>query len=166
MGPFNSSLRGGGNHAPSPQGRSLHIRVTWLTKLLTGDDNCEHASWFKTQFDGNSWTRAERVTDLARWQVGHTDLKNARAREFREQGCQVSHESQNHFTIKRRLATISGKPDLVARQGDLVRVTDVKAGRPWASDVVQVMIYIYLLPVARADLQGATVQGLVLQRRV
>ena len=138
-----------------------YIWVTWLTKLLTGDDSCEHASWFKTQFDSNSWTRAERVTNLARWQVGHTDLKNAKAREFREQGYQVSHEAQNHFTIKGKLATIAGKPDLIARQGDLVWVIDVKSGRPRASDVVQVMIYMYLLPVARPDLQGATVKGLV-----
>ena len=138
-----------------------YIWVTWLTKLLTGDDSCEHASWFKTQFDAKSWTKAERVTNLARWQVGHTDLKNAKAREFREQGYQVSHETQNHFTIKGKLATIAGKPDLIARQGDLVWVTDVKAGRPRASDVVQVMIYMYLLPVARPDLQGATVKGLV-----
>ena len=138
-----------------------YIWVTWLTKLLTGDDSCEHASWFKTQFDAKSWTKAERVTNLARWQVGHTDLKNAKARELREQGYQVSHEAQNHFTIKGRLATIAGKPDLVARQGDLVWVTDVKSGRPRASDVVQVMVYMYLLPVARPDLQGATVKGLV-----
>ena len=138
-----------------------YIWVTWLTKLLTGDDSCEHASWFKTQFDSKSWTKAERVTNLARWQVGHTDLKNAKAREFREQGYQVSHEAQNHFTIKGKLTTIAGKPDLIARQGDLVWVTDVKAGRPRASDVVQVMIYMYLLPVARPDLQGATVKGLV-----
>ena len=40
-------------------------------------------------------------------------------------------------------------------------VTDVKAGRPRTSDVVQVMIYMYLLPVARPDLQGTTVKGLV-----
>ncbi len=67
---------------------------------------------------------------LARWQVGLTDLKNAKTREFREQGYQVSHEAQNHFTIKGKLATIAGKPDLIARQGDLVWVTDVKSGRP------------------------------------
>ena len=94
-------------------------------------------------------------------QVGHTDLKNAKAWKFQERGYQVTHEAQNYFTIKGRLATIAGKPDLIARQGDLIRVIDVKAGRPWASDVVPAIIYIYVLPVARADLQGATVKGLL-----
>ena len=138
-----------------------YIWVTWLTKLLTGDDSCEFASWFKAQFDGNRWTRAERVGNLARWQVGHTDLKNAKAREFRDQGYQVTHEAQNSFTIKGKLATIGGRPDLLARQGDLVWVTDVKAGRPRGSDVAQVMIYMHLLPIARPDLQEATIKGLV-----
>ena len=138
-----------------------YIWVTWLTKLLTGDDSCEFASWFKTQFDSKSWTRAERVGNLARWQVGHTDLKNARAKEFREQGYQVTQEAQNHFTVKGKQATIAGKVDLVARQGDLVWVTDIKAGQPRTSDVVQVMIYMYLLPIARPDLLGATIKGLV-----
>ena len=138
-----------------------YIWVTWVTKLLTGDDSCEHASWFKTQFDGKSWTRAERVNNLARWQVGHTDMLNAKALDFREQGYQVSREAQNHFTIKGRQATIAGKPDLIARQGDLVWVADVKAGRPRSSDLAQVMIYMYLLPIARPELRGATIKGVV-----
>lgn len=138
-----------------------YIWVTWLTKLLTGDDSCEFASWFKTQFDTNSWTRAERAGNVARWQVGHTDLLNGRAREFREQGCQVSHEAQNHFTIQGKVAAIAGKPDLIALQGDLVWITDVKASRPRASDAVQVMIYMYLLPIVRPGLQETTVKGLV-----
>ena len=138
-----------------------YIWVTWLTKLLTGDDSCEHASWFKTQFDPKSWTRAERVGNLARWQVGHTDMLKAKASEFRENGYQVSHEAQNHFTIKGRLVTIAGKPDLVARQGDLVWVTDVKSGRPRVSDMVQVLSYMYLLQIARPDLHGTSIKGLV-----
>ena len=31
-----------------------YIWPTWLTKLLTGDDSCEHTSWFKTQLDSNN----------------------------------------------------------------------------------------------------------------
>ena len=73
----------------------------------------------------------------------------------------MTREAQNHFTIKGELATLAGKPDLVARQGDLVRIIDVKAGQPKAADQVQVMIYMYLLPLARPELQGAGVRGQV-----
>ena len=44
-----------------------YIWVTWLNKLITGDQSCEWAYWFRTQFDSNSWTKAERVGNLARW---------------------------------------------------------------------------------------------------
>ena len=49
----------------------------------------------------------------------------------------------------------------MARQGDLVRIIDVKAGQPRAADQVQVMIYMYLLPLALPELQGAGVRGQV-----
>ena len=138
-----------------------YIWVTWLNKLITGDQSCEWAYWFRTQFDSNSWTRAERVGNLARWQVGHTDLLNRKARELSEEGYTVTREAQNHFTIKGDLATLAGKPDLVARQGDLVRIIDVKAGQPRAADQVQVMLYMYLLPLARPELQGTAIRGQV-----
>ncbi len=54
-----------------------YIWTTWLSKLLVGDNSCEWASWFKTQFDGKSWTKAEQVNNLTRWQIGHTDLLNS-----------------------------------------------------------------------------------------
>ena len=31
-----------------------YIWVTWLNKLITGDQSCEWAYWFRTQFDSNS----------------------------------------------------------------------------------------------------------------
>ena len=75
-------------------------------------------------------------------------------------GLTGTHEAQNRFTVKGRIATIAGKPDPIARQGNLFWVTDVKGGWPWASDLAQVMIYMYLLPVARPDLRGTTLNGL------
>ena len=141
-----------------------YIWVTRLTKLLTGEQSCEWRCWFKTQYEGKSWTKAERVNNLAKWQVGHTGLLNPRAAALREEGYTLTQEAQNHFTIRGRLATLSGKPDLVARQGDLVRVIDVKAGQPKVADQIQVMAYMYLLPLARPEFQGATIKGQVVYR--
>ena len=140
-----------------------YIWTTWLSKLLVGDNSCEWASWFKAQFDSKSWTRADRVNNLARWQIGHTDLLNRKARELREQGYEVTREAQNQFTVNARTlrVAIAGKCDLIARQGDFVWIIDMKAGRPRASDQVQVMIYMYLFPLARPELQGLKVKGLL-----
>ena len=95
------------------------IWVTWLIKPLTGAESCAWCYWFKSQFDSKSWTKAERVNNLARWQVGHTDLLNQRAKALREEGCTVTREAQNHFTVKSEVATRAGKPDLIAKQGKM-----------------------------------------------
>ena len=34
-----------------------YIWVTWLNKLITGDQSCEWAYWFRTQFDPNHGLR-------------------------------------------------------------------------------------------------------------
>ena len=69
-----------------------YIWATWLSKLLVGDNSCEWASWFKAQYEGKSWTKAERVGNLARWQIGHTDMLKRKAQELREQGYEVTLE--------------------------------------------------------------------------
>ena len=81
---------------------------------IVGDNSCEWASWFKAQFDGKSWTRAERI--------GHTDLLKRKSRELRDQGYEVTREAQNHFTVNARTlkVAVAGKCDLTARQGDLL----------------------------------------------
>ena len=140
-----------------------YIWVTWLSKLLVGDNSCEWASWFKAQYDGKSWTRAERVGNLARWQIGHTDMLKRKARDLLEQGYEVTYEGQNQFTInadKIRVA-VAGKCDLTARQGDVLWIIDVKSGHPRASDQAQVLIYMHLFPKARPELQGLTIKGLL-----
>ena len=86
-----------------------------------------------------------------------------KAQGLREQGYQVTYEAQNQFTINSRAigAAVAGKCDLTARQGDVLWIIDIKSGRPRASDQAQVMIYMYLFPWARRELQGLTIKGLL-----
>ena len=84
-----------------------YIWTTWLSKLLVGDNSCEWAAWFKTQFDSQSWTKAEQIGNLARWQIGHTDMLNRKARELREQGYEVTREAQNQFTVNAKTLRVA-----------------------------------------------------------
>ena len=34
-----------------------YIWVTWLTRLLAGENSCEWAAWFRAQHESWSWTR-------------------------------------------------------------------------------------------------------------
>ena len=49
----------------------------------------------------------------------------------------------------------------MARDGNEVRIVDAKTGRPKASDSIQVMLYMYLLPLARPEYKGCTITGQV-----
>ncbi|MCY4365694.1 MAG: PD-(D/E)XK nuclease family protein [Chloroflexi bacterium] len=138
-----------------------YIWITWLTKLLAGEVNCEWASWFKSQHEGNSWERSSSGFDLVRWQVGHTDMLRRCAQEHRQQGYTVTMEGQNSFTLQGKTATLAGKPDLVVHRDNLVTVIDIKTGRPRASDQVQVMLYMHLLALVRPEFQGCAVTGQV-----
>ena len=46
---------------------SPYIRVTWLTKLLAGEDSCEWAAWFRSQHE--VWSR-EKVPGASTWSAG------------------------------------------------------------------------------------------------
>lgn len=138
-----------------------YIWVTWLTRLLAGEVNCEWASWFRTEYEGNSWEKSPSGFDLVRRRVGNTDMLRKCAQEHSQQGYGVTKENQNSFTLQGETATRAGKPDLVARLGDQVKVIDVKTGRPRASDQVQVMLYMYLLPLVCPEFLGCPINGQV-----
>ena len=138
-----------------------YIWATWLTKLLAGEASCEWSNWFKVQHDGKSWEKAPSSFDLAQWQIRHTDLLHRCADDYRQRGHDVTLEGQNQIMLQGQSATISGKPDLIAREGDAVRIIDTKTGQPRASHHAQVMLYMYLLPLARPEYQGATITGQV-----
>ena len=137
------------------------IWVTWLTKPLAGETSCEWASWFKSQYDGKTWTRAPSDFDEVTWKMGHTELLHRLAADHRQQGFVVTLEDQNQVTLRGQIATVSGRPDLVARDGNEVRIVDAKTGRPKASDSIQVMLYMYFLPLARPEYKGCTITGQV-----
>ena len=143
------------------RGEGPYIWITWLTRLLAGESICEWASWFKAQHEGDSWAREPSSFNMARWQVGHTDMLRWCAREYRLAGYTVNLEGQNSITLRGKAATVAGKPDLVVQREQEVKVIDIKTGRPKASDEIQVMLYMYLLPLARSEYRDCTITGLV-----
>ena len=136
-----------------------YIWVTWLTKLLVGDNSCEWASWFKAQHSGSSWEKAPSSFDLSSWLIAHTKGINDRRQQWEDEGYTVFTEDQNHFTLKGRVATLSGKPDLIARKGTVGTVIDIKTGKPSPADSIQVMLYMFAVPKALGQYKGVTFDG-------
>ena len=95
-----------------------YVWVTWLTRLLVGENSCEWAAWFRAQHEGWSWAKAPSGFDLVGWQLAHTAGVNENRCLWEERGYAVFTENQNSFALRGRTATLGGKPDLVALKGE------------------------------------------------
>ena len=103
--------------------------------------------------------------DSARWNMEHTDLMNELVEELEERGCEIFIERQNSFRVEsaRSGVVVGGTPDIIAVHPDrTVAIYDAKTGRESASHIVQVQLYMYLLPKAQIERwRGVKFEGVV-----
>lgn len=122
-----------------------YIWVTWLTRLLTGDNSCEWSSWFRSQHESSSWDKMPSDFDSVKWNLNHTALLNKCRDNWELDGYSVLTEES--FTLKGNTATVAGKIDLIAEDSKGVVVIDAKTGKPSPSHGAQILIYMYALPI-------------------
>ena len=144
-----------------PQRREFpYIWATWLPRLLTGENSCEWAIWFKAHYQ--NWTKHPSDFDQADWRIRHTALLNQQRQEWEDDGHNVFVEGQNAFRLRGKTATLAGRPDLVALDDQDATIIGPKTGReqPWHR--VQVMIYQYALPLALPQYRNVRIGGEVI----
>ena len=147
-----------------PRRDGSYFWVTWLTKLLTGENSCEWASWFRARHKSGSWEQVPGDFDRAGWQMAHTAMVKEARERWEGPDCQVLTERQNGFSLRGESGTLGGRPDLVARMGDAGTIIDVKTGKDSPSHIVQVMLYMYAVPRAIRQHQGVVFDGQVAYR--
>ena len=144
---------------------NVYIWVTWLSRLLVGDASCEWASWFKAHH--TSYAKASRDFSLSTWKMNHTRLLNDVRDRLESDGHTVFTERENSFKLQGNSgALVSGQADLigVAPNGQMT-VYDVKTGAQRDSDVAQVMIYLYALPLVHGSpWKGKSLDGCLMYR--
>jgi len=125
--------------------RDPYIWVTWLTPFLAGESYCQWALWFQANY---KFEKLESNFNSDEWRIKHARLVNARVDELQDEGYSVYVENENSFTItgKNRITKVAGKPDIVADDGNEIIVEDCKTGKHKLSDIMQVLIYMLLLP--------------------
>ena len=146
-----------------PQRREhLYIWTTWLPRLLTGENSCEWAIWFKAHFQ--DWTKPPSDSNQAEWLMRHTALLNEQKAQWASDRRTVFVEGQNAFRLRGKSATLAGRPDLVVLDDRDATIIDVKTGReqPWHR--VQVMIYLYAVPKALQRYRSIKLRGQVTYR--
>ncbi len=139
-----------------------YIWTTWLPRLLTGENSCEWAIWFKAHHQ--SWERVPSDFDQAKWMLDHTALLNQRIANWTVGGHDVDTEAQNRFELHGKTATLAGRPDIIARREDHAVIVDAKTGHDSPSHAVQVMIYLYAIPRALERYRNAKLRGQVTYR--
>ena len=139
-----------------------YIWATWLPRLLTGENSCEWAVWFKAHH--RDWARQPSDFDQAQWLLDHTALVNERIRNWEVGGFEVDVERQNGFVLRGKSATLAGKPDLIAHRETEAVIVDAKTGHDSPSHIVQVMIYLYAVPKAIEQYRNAKLRGQVTYR--
>jgi hypothetical protein len=149
--------RNSGTPTPRP---NPFIWVSWLSKLMAGEKQCEWASWFRSHY---IWEKLPSGLDLAKWTADHAQLLRARKAELEAEGFTVYAEDQNSFTLMGETGIeVSGKPDLVAIRGSEAYVEDCKTGTPRHSDHFQVLVYMLALPHVEGPWKGRKLDGRII----
>lgn len=138
-----------------------YIWVTWLSGLLSGEDQCHFASWFASRHSYKARPREGDDFDLNAWRQTHNEMVQARAKLLEAAGFTVYIEGQNEFRIDGRRATLSGKPDIVAVLLSDVLVVDCKSGKRRDKDLWQVFLYLFAYSIFRHHgiPAGAVIRG-------
>jgi hypothetical protein len=126
------------------------IYATWLTKLISGEAQCEWSLWFRAR---HTFEKMQSGSNLDAWTKEHDALLQWRASKLREQGVQPLIE--RGFSVNGRTATIKGKADLTYDLDRVLWIEECKTGKRRDSDHVQALIYVWLaelggLPTAEA----------------
>ena len=140
-----------------------YIWVTWLTKLLVGENSCEWAGWHRAHHIAAP-RRTSVSLEQSGWLLDHTAAVQDCRDILEAEKYDVTTESQNSFVLRGRTAALGGKPDLVGLKGRKGLIVDAKTGKPRASDIAQVMLYMYAVPRALSRCQGMTFHGKVVYR--
>ena len=139
-----------------------YIWATWLPRLLTGENSCEWAVWFKAHHQ--NWSRQPSDFDQAQWLLDHTALLNERRANWEVGDYDVDVEAQNRFELRGKTATLAGRPDIIAHREDDGVIVDAKTGHDSPSHTVQVMIYLYAVPKALRRYRETKLSGQVTYR--
>ena len=125
-----------------------YVYVSWVARYLAGERLCGYSQWVRAHYLLGKEDTVPSGFDRAKWIAEHAALVRGRAQVLRSQGWDVYCEEQNSFRVHgtQSNVTFGGKPDIVALSGDQAVIEDCKTGARRDSDLMQLRLYLYLLP--------------------
>jgi CRISPR/Cas system-associated exonuclease Cas4 (RecB family) len=122
-----------------------YVHPSWLAKSLSGDRQCLLASYIQANYKvppkpGNDF-------DVEGYKLQHQQNLVNYVGALHLDGYSVHAEKENSFWYKAKSgATISAQPDIVAIRNNEPVIVDIKTGRPKATDIAQVKLYMAMWP--------------------
>ena len=133
-----------------------YIWVTWLTKLLSGEDQCWWAAWFKAHY---KFQKVQRDFDSAAWSAAHNDMLQKQIGRLTADGALCYIEGQNSFAIEGEIATLAGKIDIIAVRNEVGTIIDCKTGKQKDADYQQLLVYLMMAPLGLTHARPITLTG-------
>ena len=121
--------------------------VTGVAKILTGEQPCKLEMWLAGRRRLPKRAKGESSPELASYQIAHRRLLETETARLRKVGWKVRVES--FLRVEGAQAILTGKPDIIAEKPDCrPLIVDVKGGQKKESALVQVALYMRLVPFA------------------
>ena len=105
-----------------------YIWATALAKLLTGENSCEWAGWFKAHHQG--WTKPPSDFDRRHLDAGAHRPGQPGKGEPGTHRLRGLYREPEPLPLRGATATIAGKPDLIGEKHHEILISDAKTGRP------------------------------------
>jgi CRISPR/Cas system-associated exonuclease Cas4 (RecB family) len=137
-----------------PRRPQPYVHPSWLAKAVSGDRQCLLASYIQANYKvplrpGNNF-------DVEGYKLKHQENLISYIGALHSDGYSVHTEKENSFWYKTKSgATISAQPDIVAMRDNEPMIVDIKTGRPKATDIAQVKLYMAMCP--SSNLHGISV---------
>lgn len=126
-----------------PRKGDPRIWITHVTGLMSDEDHCRYAAWFKARF---TYEKEKDDFDKKEYQAKHKLARDQRVEELRAAGWQVRIEDAVKFEVRGRATNtvLAGKPDIVAFKHDerLILVGDPKTGKKHLKHWYQLAMYV------------------------
>ncbi len=133
-----------------------YIWATWIASLLSGDNHCEWAAWFRAHYQHQ---KRPSTFDEVKWRAAHAEMVRSRVHDLVKEKYDIYVEKQNKFSLLGRVATVAGTPDIIALREQDAWVIDCKTGQQKDSHFFQVLIYMAMLPVTHDACEGRKLGG-------
>ena len=151
---------------PHPAGRTTMPRLrsdgpcfwaTWLTRLLSGEDSCDWAAWFRARYEDGSWRQMPSDLDRVGWQMAHTAAVIA-ARARWEAWATLCTPRIELFRPERGIGQ-PGRPARPHRPQAGIARHHRREDREGPPPVVQVMLYMYAVLRCIEEHRGVAFRG-------